>query len=383
MGNDVMSNGVVAVLIGTRKGAFILRSDRERANWKLEGPIYLGSVIHHMLADPRDKSTIVMAASTGHLGPTILHSTDFGKTWREAERPPAFAKAPEGQKGRTVKNTFWLTAGHASEPGVWYVGTSPHGLFRSEDAGATWDEVKGFNEHPKRGDWGDDEEAGTPAGPILHSINIDPRDAKHMYVGLSTGGVLESLDGGADWKPLNKGCAADFLPDQTAEFGHDPHCVFLHPQQPDRLYQQNHCGIYRLDRPSDEWVRIGDNMPKETGDIGFPVTLHPRDPDTVWVFPMDGTDVWPRTCPGGRAAVYRTRDAGATWECQNRGLPGEHAYLTVLRQAMGADCFDPVGLYFGSTNGEVWASLDEGENWSNIARYLPHIYSLEVVELEA
>jgi hypothetical protein len=213
---------------------------------------------------------------------------------------------------------------------------------------------------------------------MLHSVNVDPRDPAHLYIGLSSGGVFESVDRGANWAPLNQGVLALFAPVPDPEFGHDPHCVRLHPAQPDRLYQQNHCGIYRIDRPSDRWERIGDNMPADIGDIGFPIELHPRDPDTVWVFPMDGTDVWPRTSPGGRPAVYRSRDAGATWQRQDSGLP-ERGWFTVKRQAMTTDAADPVGVYFGTTSGEVWASRDEGDTWSCIAAHLPEIYSVEVM----
>jgi photosystem II stability/assembly factor-like uncharacterized protein len=212
---------------------------------------------------------------------------------------------------------------------------------------------------------------------MLHSVNIDPRDPDHVYLGLSAGGVFESTDGGKDWQPLNAGCAMDFAPDSNAEFGHDPHCFRLHPQMPDRLYQQNHCGIYRMERDSGRWERIGDNMPRDVGDIGFPIELHPRDPDTAWVFPMDGTDVWPRTSPDGRPAAYVTRDAGASWTRLDRGLP-ERAWLTVKRQAMTVDRGDPVGVYFGTTSGEVWASTDEGESWRPIVQHLPEIYSVEV-----
>ncbi|HTH05878.1 MAG TPA: hypothetical protein VL916_08410, partial [Ilumatobacteraceae bacterium] len=216
----------------------------------------------------------------------------------------------------------------------------------------------------------------TPDGSMLHSVNIDPRDANHMYIGLSGGGVFESTDHGADWHPLNAGLYVDFGPDNYPEFGQDPHCMRLHPQQPDRLYQQNHCGIYRIDRPDEKWVRIGDNMPRDVGDIGFPVELHPRDPDTVWVFPMDGTEVWPRTSPDGRPAVYKTTDAGESWSRCDKGLP-ERAWFTVKRQAMTVDDADPVGVYFGTTSGELWASDDEGGTWRPIMQHLPEIYSVE------
>lgn len=367
-----MSSKRIGLLIATRKGAFILRSDAARRAWILSDPIFLGHMVHHIVQDPREPRFMLMAARTGHLGPTVFRSADFGKTWVEAQKPPAFRKAPEG---RVVDHVFWLTPGHASEPGVWLAGTSPHGLFRSEDNGATWRGVDGFNENAQRPAWcGGD---GTPDGPKLHSILIDPRDRNHLYLGLSSGGVLESSDGGAGWKPLIKGLEVVGGFDAADQRAHDPHCMRLHPLMPDRLFQQNHCGIYRLDRPSDRWIRVGRNMPKAIGDIGFPMVLHPRDPDTCWVFPMDGTEVWPRTSPGGKPAVYATRDAGRTWKRLDGGLPRRGAWFTVKRQAMAADDLDPVGLYFGATQGEVWGSRDEGKKWACLARFLPHVYAVE------
>ena len=374
---------LVALLVATRKGAFILRSDKARRSWKTDGPMFFGHIVYHMVLDPRPARkgarTMLVAARTGHLGPTVFRSTDFGKTWKEASKPPAFPKAPEGQKGRVVDHVFWLTPGHASEAGVWYAGTSPQGLFASEDGGDTWAAVAGFNDHPMYSKWTGDEQDGTPDGPKLHSILVDPRDARHMYIGMSGGGVFESIDKGADWKPLNKGCVADFLPDPNAEYGHDPHCVRLHPLAPDILYQQNHCGIYRMERPAGTWVRIGRNMPKKVGDIGFPLVLHPRDPKTLWVFPMDGTSIWPRTSPEGKPAAYISHNAGKTWLRQDSGLPPSQGWFTVKRQAMTADEHDPVGIYFGTTNGEVWASRNEEAKWTCIARHLPHIYAVEAV----
>jgi photosystem II stability/assembly factor-like uncharacterized protein len=364
------------LLVGTRKGAWLLASNAERTTWASMGPAFLGHVIQHMMVDPRDRSTMLMAAKTGHLGPTVFRSTDGGRTWAEASKPPAFHAGDA--HGRSVRTVFWLAPGHASEPGVWYAGASPQGLFRSDDGGDSWAPVDGLNDHPNWGTWAEwPDVEGTPDGSMLHSVIVDPRDKAHLYLGLSGGGVFESTDGGTDWRPLNGGCAADFLPSPDTPFGHDPHCVRMHPLMPDRLYQQNHCGIYRLDRPSERWERIGDNMPRDVGDIGFPVELHPRDPDTAWVFPMDGTDVWPRTSPGGRPAVFVTRDAGATWARLDAGLP-RRGWFTVKRQAMTVDALDPVGVYFGTTSGEIWASRDEGATWSRIAEHLPEIYSVEV-----
>ena len=373
----------VSLLVATRKGAFFLDADASRGRWELRGPEFLGHIVSHLVLNPRDARTLVMAARTGHLGPTIFRSTDRGASWKEAPRPPAFRRAEDGERSRAVDYTFWLEPGHASEPGVWWAGTSPEGLFRSEDGGETWAPVAGFNDHPRNAEWTPQVNPGTPDGPILHSITLDPRDPRHLYLAMSGagGGVFESVDGGEDWKPLNAGCRADFLPDPYPEYGQDPHCVRLHPLAPDVLYQQSHCGIYRMERPEGRWVRIGENMPPDVGDIGFPIVLHPRDPKTAWVFPMDGTEVWPRTSPGGRPAVYATSDAGRTWKRLDRGLPPRNAWYTVKRQAMTADGRDPVGLYFGTTSGEVWASTDEGASWTCVARHLPEIYAVEAAEL--
>jgi hypothetical protein len=368
-----------ALLVATRKGAFIYRSDATRRRWTLDGPHLLGQVVHHLVLDPRDGRTLLMAARTGHLGPTIFRSTG-GRKWTEAKEPPAFPKGEAGAAGtpKAVDHTFWLTPGLPTQPGVWWAGTSPQGLFRSEDGGVTWRHCAGF-ERDVMGRIGPEFQQ-TPDGDIVHSIRIDPRDPRHLYAGLSGGGVFESRDGAESWRPLNAGVRADFLPDKYPEVGQDPHTVDLHPLRPDRLYQQNHCGIYRLDRGSDNrddrWVRIGERMPKKIGDIGFPIVLHPRDPDTVWVFPMDGTTVWPRTSPGGRPAAYRTRNAGRSWERQDAGLPKANAWWTVKRQAMCGDAGEPVGLYLGTTSGELWMSGDEGRRWRPIASHLPEIYSV-------
>ena len=379
------ATGSVALLVATRKGAFTFRSDKSRRAWRVTGPTFFGHIVHHVVLDPRlgpgRRRTMLASTGTGHLGPTLFRSADFGRTWKEAARPPAFPKAQEGQKGRAVNHTFWLEPGHASETGVWYAGTSPQGLFRSEDDGDSWTPVAGFNDHPMYSKWTGGEQDGTPDGPKLHSINIDPRDPKHLYVGMSSGGVFESRDRGENWAPLNAGVLADFRPDKYPEYGQDAHCVRLHPLAPDVLYQQNHCGIYRLQRPGARWVRIGDNMPKKIGDIGFPVVLHPRDPASAWVFPMDGTSVWPRTSPGGKPAAYVTRNAGRSWRRQAAGLPKSQGWFTVKRQAMSADAHQPVGVYFGTTGGELWASRDEGAKWTCIARHLPEIYAVEAVEL--
>jgi photosystem II stability/assembly factor-like uncharacterized protein len=375
--SSAAGQGLVTLLIGTRKGAFALKSDRARRSWKLSAPIHLGHIIHHIVCDPRDRRTILMAASTGHLGPTVFRSPDAGKTWKESAAPPAFRKLSEGEKGRTVGHVFWLTPCHANEPGSWYAGTSPQGLFRSDDGGVSWKSFSYINDDPQYIEWMGSVQDGTPDGPKLHSIIVDPRDSKHLYFGMSGGGVHESIDGGKTFAPLIKGMETVEGFDAAVVTYHDPHCIRLCPSNPDRLYQQNHCGIYRIDRPSTEWVRIGHAMPKKVGDIGFPMVVHPRNADCVWVFPMDGSTVWPRVSPGGKPAAYVTRNAGKSWSRLDKGFPRSNAWWTVKRQAMTNDAHNPVGLYVGTTQGEIWASRNEGATWTCIARHLPEIYSME------
>jgi hypothetical protein len=364
--------------VATRKGIWIAGAGADRRTWSLRGPTFLGTQCHHVVLDPRDRRTLLAASRQWHLGPTVFRSNDGGETWKEAATPPQF---PKGEpRGRAVDHVFWLTPGHASEPEVWYAGTSPKGLFRSEDGGVTWAPVSGFNDHPEQPKWVGSDKDETPDGGKLHSILVDPRDPAHLYLSMSGGGTFESTDRGADWKPLNLGIAMDFSPPKTDgteyEFGHDPHCMVLHPARPDRLWQQNHCGIYRMDRPESRWTRVGNAMPKEVGDIGFPIVPHPRDPDTAWVFPMDGGGNWPRTPPDGKPCVYVTRDAGASWQRQDTGFPKTQAWWTVKRQAMCADDRTPVGIYFGTTNGEIWGSDDEGATFRRLIGDLPHIYSV-------
>ena len=371
----------VLVLVATRKGAWLYHGDGARRNWRADGPHFLGHIISHMVLDPRDGRTLLAAAKTGHLGPTIFRSTDFGRSWKEAAKPPAFAKAPKGQKGRAVDHTFWLAPCHGNEPNAWYAGTSPQGLFRSEDGGVTWAPFSSVNDDPQYRAWMGTVQDGTPDGPKLHSIIVDPRDPAHLYMAMSGGGVHETVDRGRTWTPMVQGLEVVEGFDKANVAFHDPHCVRLCPANPDRLYQQNHCGIYRLDRPSREWVRIGKRMPARVGDIGFPLVLHPRDAETLWVFPMDGATVWPRTSPDGKPSAYVTRNGGKIWQRLDSGLPKSHAWWTVKRQAMAGDKRDPVGLYFGTTSGELWASRDEGRQWACIARHLPEIYAVEAADI--
>jgi len=372
----------VIVLVATRKGAWLVYGDSARKRWRLDGPHFLGHIINHVVLDPRDRKTLLAAAKTGHLGPTIFRSGDFGRTWREASKPPAFAKSADGTTGRAVDHTFWLTPCHANEPNSWYAGTSPQGIFRSDDGGESWRPFTVVNDDPQFRKWMGTVQDGTPDGPKLHSIIVDPRNPKHLYFAMSGGGVHESNDGGRTFSTLVKGLDVVAGFDASNIAFHDPHCIRMCPSNPDRLYQQNHCGIYRIDRPSNEWVRIGKGMPKSVGDIGFPMVVHPHDDNTAWVLPMDGQTVWPRTSPEGKPSVYVTRNGGKSWQRQNSGMPKQQAWWTVKRQAMCADSLKTVGLYFGTTSGELWISRNEGKRWECIARNLPEIYAVEAAVLD-
>ena len=307
-------------------------------------------------------------------GPTVFRSTDRGRTWKEAAQPPAF----KAGSGRTVDHTFWLTPGHPAEPGVWYAGTSPQGLFRSADGGVTWAGVDGFNEHPQRKAWCGGDQDGTPDGPKLHSIIVDPRDARHLYIGMSSGGVFESTDGGADWQaaeprrqgavPAGPGSGVRARPALRAAASRGI------PTGSTSRTTAGSIGSTGRATAGSTSVRRCRNP---SGAIGFPLVLHPRDPETLWVFPMDGTDVWPRVSPGGKPAAYRSVNGGKTWQRQATGLPKAQAWWTVKRQAMTADQAATVGVYFGTTSGEVWGSRDEGRGWKCLARHLPHIYAIE------
>ena len=376
----------LVILVATRKGAWLFHGDARRKTWRVDGPHFLGHVISHVVLDPRDGRTLLAAAKTGHLGPTVFRSTDMGRRWKEAAKPPAFANAP-GAPARSVESTFWLTPGAACEKGSWYAGTSPQGLFRSEDGGVSWAPLPAVNDSPQFREWMGGQQDGTPDGPKLHSITIDPRDPQHLLFGMSGGGVHESFDAGQSWRTLIQGMEVVEGFDATTVTFHDPHNVRVCPTKPDRLYQQNHCGIYRLDgwgsAEPGTWERIGRKMPKRVGDVGFPIVVHPHDADTAWVFPMDAATVWPRTAPEGMPAAYVTHNAGRTWQRLDQGLPKQQAWWTIKRQAMTCDQQANPALYLGNTGGELWIGHDGGQRWVNIARHLPEIYAVEVAELPA
>ncbi|MDP6386269.1 MAG: glycosyl hydrolase [Planctomycetota bacterium] len=376
--------GRVRLLVGTRKGAFVVGSDAERKEFEVVCTEGLGTIVHHVVADPRAPKKVLMTALDAEHGAHVRYSDDGGRTYKVSRKSPAFGEAAKGLQQRRVHHIFWLSPGHPQEADVWYAGTSPQGLFRSRDAGRTWRPVAGLNNHPLLDRWTGGYEDSTPDGPTLHSIRVDPRDADHLYVALSAGGVLESHNAGRSWNPVNAGTVRSFeereqqLEDVEQEFGQDPHLLVMAGTDPDRLWQQGRTGVYRMDREDGHWQWVGSNLPKGIDDVGFAILSHPRDPDAAWVFPLDGSRTWSRTAPKGQPGLYRTQDGGKKWVRQDRGLPRAHAYWSVKRQALAHDAHDPLGVYVGTSQGEIWGSLNEGRSWRCLARHLPEIYSLEV-----
>jgi photosystem II stability/assembly factor-like uncharacterized protein len=376
--------GRVRLLVGTRKGAFVVGSDAAREEFDVLAAQGLGVIVHHVVADTRAPKKVLMTALDPEHGAHVRFSEDGGRTFQSSRKSPAFAEAASGLQQRRVHHVFWLTSGHPEQPDVWYAGTSPQGLFRSRDAGRTWRPVAGLNNHPLLDQWTGGNQDDTPDGPTLHSIRVDPRDAEHLYVALSSGGVLESHSAGRTWNPVNLGTLRSFeerdrpLQDMQQEFGQDPHLLVMADTNPDRLWQQGRTGVYRMDREEGQWQWVGANLPKRIGDVGFAILVHPRDPDAAWVFPLDGSRAWSRTAPKGQPGLYRTRDGGKKWSRQDRGLPRSHAYWSVKRQALAQDAHDPLGVYIGTSQGEIWGSFNEGRSWRCLARHLPEIYSLEV-----
>jgi photosystem II stability/assembly factor-like uncharacterized protein len=350
--------------IGTRKGLFLLRSDETRRDWEVEGPLLTGWEVFHALLDPRDGALYACTNSFVY-GPTVHRSADLGATWTRAEK-----LGLPGDGEVTLEKTWHLEPGREDEPGRLWLGAAPGALFRSDDSGESWEAVEGILDHPTREQW----QPGA-GGMCCHSIQLDPSAPERMYVGISAAGVFRSDDGGETWTPANKGTAADFQPDNFPLVGQCVHKVLLHPERPDRLWQQNHCGVYRSDDRGESWERLEDNgLPSG---FGFPLALHPRDPDRAYVVPEVGAEN--RVTSDGRLGVYTTRDAGASWELASRGLP-EPAWVAVMREGFAFDRLDPFGLYLGTQSGSVFVSADEGESWQEAASQLPPILSVEVTE---
>ncbi len=329
----------------------------------MEGPYLAGYEIYHAFLDHREGVTAYAAAYHQVWGVHVFRSVDGGRSWDLLPGVPHYGAAA-GTGG--LRAIWHLAPGHADQPDTLYAGIEPAGLFVSGDGGARWQALRGLNEHPTRGSW-----QPAKGGLALHSICVDPREARRIYAAVSAGGVYRSDDGGANWKPVNQGVRADYLADTSPESGHCVHRIVLHPARPDRLYQQSHTGTYRTDNRGESWLEITEGLPS---DFGYAVATDPGDPDTVYVIPEESSHI--RTTVGGAITVYRSRNAGSDWQPLTRGLPQQNAYVTILREAIDADGLDPCGVYFGTSSGHLFASRDGGESWIITAGFLPRILSV-------
>ncbi len=352
--------GDFLLLVGTTKGAFILRSNARRSRWEIGGPYFHGHNVYAMAYDGRAGQHRIWASTQSYWGTLLRSSDDFGKSWTNPQQ--ANIRFPS-DTGASLKNIWQITLGRPEEPNVLYCGVEPAALFETRDAGETWSLVRGLFDHPHRPRW-----MPGNGGLALHTILLDPVDPQRMYVAISAGGVYRTDDGGRTWAAQNRGIRAMFMPDKYPEFGQCVHKIALHPDRPERLFLQNHWGLYRSDDHAENWIDIANGVPS---DFGFVALMHPRNPDCVYIVPVESDEF--RCACDGRLRVYRTRNAGASWEPLMRGLPQKRAYETVLRDAMTADSLDPVGIYFGTRSGHLFGSHDEGRTWQKILDGLPSV----------
>lgn len=353
------------ILLGTRKGAFTLELDSDGQAGTLRGPFCEAMPIQHLAWDPA-RGALLAGAGSPWYGPLVWRSEDLGETWTHSSAGLTYGDEQDDEPLTRVWN---LTAVGETV----YAGVEPAGLFRSDDGGVTWSHVSGLREHPSRPGW----EPGA-GGLILHSIVAHPTDAAQLWVGISAVGIFQTRDGGATWEARNRGVRAAGSPDEYPETGQCVHKFVLHPSRPDVLFQQNHSGAYRSDDGGRTWQDINAGLPST---FGFPIAVHPHDPHTIWTVPLNGDDRG-RFVPEGRAAVWMSRDDGATWSAQTDGLPGPGAYVGVLREAMATEPRDPAGVYIGTSTGQLFGSRDEGRSWRLVADFLPGISSVETVQLD-
>ncbi len=354
-------DGDVHLLVGTVKGAFILRSDASRTTWSVDGPHFPGESVYALAYDERGGRRRTLAATRSfHWGSTVRTSDDHGATWSGPERQSI--RFPE-ESGESLVQIWQIKPGTAADPDRLWAGVEPAALFQSRDGGESWDVVRGLLDHPQRKQW---QPGG--GGLCLHTIVTDPTNPDRLLVAISTAGVYRSDDGGASWSARNSGVRAQYLPNKYPEFGQCVHKVVQHPARPERLFLQNHWGLYRSGDWGDSWTDVANGVPS---DFGFAMQMHPHDPDTVFIVPLQSDEF--RCTPEAKLRVYRTRDAGASWQPLSNGLPQENAYETVIRDALTADTHDPAGIYFGTRSGKVYASADGGESWTSVVDALPAV----------
>jgi photosystem II stability/assembly factor-like uncharacterized protein len=367
----------VRVLIGTRKGAFVITSDGGRARWDVDGPLFGGWELYHLKGSPADPSRLFASQSTSWFGQLIQRSDDGGKTWTPVGNQFSYEGVPgthqwyDGTPHPWEFARVWHLEPSLTDPDTIYAGVEDAALFRSVDGGLEWRELAGLRGHGSGPAW----QPGA-GGMCLHTIVLDPSDPSRMFVAISAAGVFRTDDSGKTWSPVNRGLRSEGIPDPTAEVGHCVHRIAMHPSRPNVLYMQKHWDVMRSDDAGEAWREVSGNLPT---DFGFPIDVHAHEPDTVYVVPIKSdSEHYP---PDGRLRVYRSRTGGDEWEPLTKGLPQANCYVNVLRDAMAVDALDPCGVYFGTTGGQVYVSADAGDSWAAIVRDLPAVLSVEVQTL--
>jgi photosystem II stability/assembly factor-like uncharacterized protein len=391
-----MSN--VRVLVGTRKGAFVINSDGKRQKWDVSGPFFGGWEIYHLKGSPVDPNRLYCSQTSGWFGQIIQRSDDGGKTWHQPGTPAGEpTTTPEGTpKGESNKFVYdaagrpltthqwydgtqhpwefkrvWHVEPSLDNPDVVYAGVEDAAIFKSTDGGKNWKELPGL-----RGAQGEKWAPGA-GGMGLHTICIDKNNPQRIYIAISSAGAFRTDDGGKNWKPINKGLKSNYIPDESAEVGHCVHRIAMHPAKPNTLYMQKHWDVMRTDDAGENWREVSGNLPS---DFGFPIDVHAHEPETIYVVPIKSdSEHYP---PEGKLRVYRSKSGGNEWKALTKGLPQSDCYVNVLREAMAVDQLDKCGIYFGTTGGQVYCSADSGDNWAPIVRDLPAVLSVEVQTLK-
>ncbi len=367
----------VRVLVGTRKGAFVLSSDGARRDWRVAGPHFPGWEVYHVTASPADPQRLWAAPSSGWFGQTLHRSDDGGATWEPADNRFAYDGEPgehlwyDGTPRPFEFTRVWQLKPSPSDPDTCWAGVQDAALFRTTDGGQEWNELPALRQHPSAPQW----QPGA-GGMCLHTILFDPRDESRMYAAISAAGAFRSEDGGTSWTPINKGLRSGEIPDVDSEVGHCVHKIALHPSRPDTLFMQKHWDVLRTDDRGGQWREISGNL---SSDFGFVVDVHAHEPDTVYVVPITSDSL--HFPVGGALQVWRTRTGGEEWEPLTEGLPQSDCYVDVLRDCMAVDQLDACGIYVGTTGGQVYASADSGDTWGAIVRDLPPVLSVEVQTL--
>lgn len=367
----------VRVLVGTKKGAFILTSDGRRKDWVVNGPFFTGWEVYHMKGAPQNPDRIYASQTSAWFGQVIQKSDDGGKTWDAAGNEFVYDGVPgthlwiDGTQHPWEFARVWHLEPSLTDAETVYAGVEDAALFRSTDGARTWEELSGLRKHTSGPQW----QPGA-GGMCLHTILLHEDRPDRIVVAISAAGSFRTDDGGASWIPINRGLHSEFLPDPTAEVGHCVHRLAMHPARPDTIFMQKHWDVMRSDNAGDDWHEVSGNLPT---DFGFPIDVHAHEPETIYVAPIKNDSE--HIPPDGKLRIYRSRTGGNEWEALTKGLPQQDCYVNVLRDAMAVDTLDSCGVYFGTTGGQVYASADSGDTWAPIVQHLPPVLSVEVQTL--